>query len=38
MIYEGGEIAPDALVNKADGAMYAAKHEGRGRAKLVDME
>jgi len=38
VIYEGGEIAPDALVNKADGAMYAAKHEGRGRAKLVDME
>ncbi len=37
VFYDGGEMEPDTLVNKADGAMYAAKHEGKGRVKMMEL-
>ena len=37
-IYGGSPIEPDTLVNKADGAMYSAKHDGRSQVKLVELE
>ena len=38
VIYDGRTIEPDTLVNRADGAMYAAKHDGKGQVKLMELE
>ena len=34
----GGDIAPEALLARADAAMYEAKHAGKGRVEAFDRE
>ena len=34
----GGDIPPDALLARADAAMYEAKHAGKGRVEMFDGE